>query len=388
MDATPSAHARLLRLERYLQQDPSNVALLGEACDAAMATGATELALAHIAAAEDLDSDRAAWTFRRARVCLVQRKLPEAAQLLDDLLAVADEHPGLVHDRAYVAFLEGDDVQARALLAPALEGPAGPEERAALQQLWLRATHRLGLVREGWAWAQEQRARGALAPEAQGVASLLAVDADDFLAARELADAALAGAAPPLEAVVARATVAMAERQWPQARRLLQRALQLREDDGRTWSMSAILHLQAGEFAQAQVHCERALQTMPEHVGTWHALGWARLLQRDVAAALQAFEGALARDRNFAESHGAVGLALLLLGRREEAERHLQLADRLDPRNVTAAYARAVLSGEAGDAQRVQSLAARLLDRPGFFGKQLNEDLSPVRGSPTLRLRP
>jgi tetratricopeptide (TPR) repeat protein len=247
------------------------------------------------------------------------------------------------------------------------------EDLQALQLLWLRATHALGLVQEARAWLGQAAPAGELPPALAAAASLLAVDADDFAAAKSLADAALAALPGQPEALVARATVALAEGDAAAARDLLLPALERNAEDGRTWATLGLASLQAQELVAAQRQLERAVALMPDHVGSWHALGWTRLLRHDLAGAGQAFEQALALDRNFAESHGGVGLVLALRGEHAAARRHLALAARLDPRNVTGGYAQALLAGEASDAQRLQQLAARLLDRPGFFDASLRE---------------
>jgi len=178
-----------------------------------------------------------------------------------------------------------------------------------------------------------------------------------------------------MEALVASATVALAEQQGLRAVELFERALRVNPEDGRARSGLGLAWLQLRELARARQHLEAALPRVPSHVGTWHALGWTRLLQGERAAALEAFRGALQQDRNFAESHGAVGLALALQGQSAEAARHLDLAERLDASGVTARYARALLEGEASDVVRLRTLARRLLDRPGFFGGRLTDSL-------------
>lgn len=380
--------ARAARLSRYLSEDPANPALLAEACDAALACGMQEEAAAHVATAEALGLDPAAWARRRAHLCIVQRRLDEAALLLLRLVAAQGEHPALVHDLAFVRLLQGQPQECRRLLAPWVDGQAAdaaaiaPDALEALQVLWLRASHRLHLLEEAWGWLQQQLARARLQPAARGVASLIAVDFDRFADALALADAALAARPLQVEALVARASVALAQRDTSQAARLLELALQCNPDDGRTWSALGLCSLQSHDLPLAQARLERALRGVPTHIGTWHALGWARLLQQDLAGALAAFQRALDLDRNFAESHGAVGLVLALAGDRAQAGRHLELAQRLDPANVTGRYARAVLAGEAGDLTRLMALAGRLLDRPGFGGGTLGDAVAAAIARP------
>jgi len=373
MDAgTPSVATRLGQLQAWLAEDPENPVLLADACDTAIAAGAHEDAQVHLATANRLRLDAADWGFRQARLCIARRELARGAALLQQLTATEGEHPVLVHDLAYVRLLQGDAQACCALAQPWLDQDIEPQTLAALQALWLRAMHMAGRVREAWDWVRQRRTK-TLPAQVRGVASLLAIDAEDFAAARKLAESALAVHPMQPEALVARATVALAEQQVEAARGWLAQALQANAEDGRTWSMLGLASLQAREFALAQAQLERAVQAMPGHIGSWHALGWARLVQQDGPGAQQAFEQALALDRNFAESHGALGLVLALRGERAAAARHLALAERLDPRNVSGRFAQALLRGEAGDAARLQALAHRLLDRPGFFGSNLRD---------------
>lgn len=377
MTEASSAATRLQRLAGYLEQDPQNVVLLADACDAAIACGEHERADAYIDQAERLGLDPAQWLFRRARVAIARRDLPQAAEVLERIRDIVGEHPVIAHDLAYVHLLQGDHEACRALIepwvAPERAASLPAEQLQALQLLWLRAMHRLHLLEEAMAWTRAQRTAGILQPAAAGAASLVALDVEDFAAARSLADAALSADPTQVEALVARGSVALAAGDNAQAMDLLQRALQRNPEDGRVWSALGMGSLQAQDLPMAQAQLERAVLHMPGHIGTWHALGWARLLQGNRAGALQAFREALELDRNFAESHGAVGLLLVLQGDAQAGQHHLDVADRLDPRNVTARYARALLAGEAGDPQAIEQLVRTLLDRPGFFGGSLGD---------------
>jgi Flp pilus assembly protein TadD len=139
--------------------------------------------------------------------------------------------------------------------------------------------------------------------------------------------------------------------------------------------MLGMASLQLREFAQARAQFSRASTLMPGHIGTWHGLGWSCLLLQDLPAALVAFQQALALDPAFAESQGAVGLALWQSGRQHEAEPHLARADRLDRSNVTGRYARALAVGMLQERDAVRELAMRLLDRPGVFGPRLSDEV-------------
>jgi tetratricopeptide (TPR) repeat protein len=123
----------------------------------------------------------------------------------------------------------------------------------------------------------------------------------------------------------------------------------------------AMADLLAGDLPTALAHFDNALATMPGHIGTWHGKAWAQLLSSDLPGAQRSFTSALDLDRNFAESHGGLAVALALLGRTEEALQHIERALRLDAFNLSGRYAQAILGGEIRDLESFQALAKRLL---------------------------
>ena len=131
------------------------------------------------------------------------------------------------------------------------------------------------------------------------------------------------------------------------------------------------------DLTTASLQFKRALAAMPEHIGTWHGLGWCCLQQGDGEAAIKAFRHALTLDHNFAESHGALGVALVRGGHIHEADIALRRAQKLDASSIAWQYGRAVLAGDAADPRQLNALAFRLLDRPGPFGDPLNEWVAP-----------
>jgi tetratricopeptide (TPR) repeat protein len=372
MSANPSpAATRLERLTTYLEQDPANPNLLAEVCDAAIACGQHERARHYVQTAKQLGFDSAQWMHRSARIAIATRELDQAVSLLEALREGTGEHPVLDHDLGYVLLLRGDFEDCLQLVQPWLARATslGPEELQALQVLWLRAVHRLERLEEALSWAREQDAAGMLQPAAKGAASLIAVDAEQLEFARQLANEALGADAVQVEALVARASVGLAAGEGAQhTTEPLQRALQQNPEDGRTWSLLAMISLKEQKLDLAASQLERAVQYTPDDIDAWHALGWTRLLRGDRDGALAAFRRALELDPEFAESHAAMGLMLLLSGDSVQAQQHLEVADRLDPANVTGQYARAMLSGEARDLTALQEVASRLLKQHGWVG--------------------
>lgn len=378
-DAVTRNGARLAQLERYLAEDPVNSALLADVFDEAIAAGRFDRATTHLQAAQEQGLENPGWISRAARLAIATGAWTHALEHLDRLHAKAGDHPAISHDVAFVRLRTGDFAACRSELEPWLRNaePRGVDLHTLgpLQVLWLRATHHMGQLEEATDWAKEQLAQGTLHPAAAGVAALIAIDLGEFVLARQLLQPTIDTGSSVAEGLLARASIAIAERDHDAAVTVLRQALELNPEEGRTWATLGMANLQARDFAQARVQFARATALMPGHVGTWHGLGWTCLLLHDLPAALSAFQQALAMDPAFGESHGAVGLTLLLAGRRDEAEPHLERADRLDRHNVTSRYARALLAGRAQDRAALRDLAARLLDRPGVFRPRLSDEV-------------
>jgi len=119
--------------------------------------------------------------------------------------------------------------------------------------------------------------------------------------------------------------------------------------------------LLAGDLPTALAYFDNALATMPGHIGTWHGKAWAQLLSSDLPGAQRSFTSALDLDRNFAESHGGLAVALAL--------QHIERALRLDAFNLSGRHAQAIFGVEIRDLESFQVLAKRLLRGTGWVAQ-------------------
>ena len=359
---------RLVRLEGYLQSDPANVSLLADAFDTAMHVGLYDVARRFVERAErlvdELPEQRAHWQFRRASLCMATHDDLEAERLLEDLVASGETHPAIACNMAQLSYRRAAYEEVLERLQPLLD----TTDESVIDQvrvLALRSWHRLGQVTQALEWFDTYVPGPGGVPAASatvmGIASLLALDAQRMADAKTWSEIALAGDDAQMEALVARASIALADDDSPLARQLFDRALRNNENDGRTWSGVAFADLLEMQLDLAETHFRRSLQTLSTHIGTWHGLAWTCLLQHKLEQAQAAFNTALEIDRNFAESHGGVAVVAALLGNRVASEESIARALRLDPQSLAARYAQAILDGEANDPQAMATLARRLL---------------------------
>lgn len=354
----------LLRLEGYLRQDPSNPSLLAEAFDVALRSGCTERAASHLEAGLRTGAEPLAWGLRQAHLLMSQHDWRAAQAQLQALRdhpeAPAELRLSAIHDEAYVAMRQGDYARGVTLLAPVVEAePSAPHP--AIQALWLRLLHHADDIDKAMQFAASWSTADSLAAEATGAASLAAFDYGDFASSKTWGQQALARMPSNLDALVALGSIALAEQQPDHALALLDKAHRQHPGDGRALSARALAKMSKGDLATARPDFELALRYMPDHVGTWHGLGWLAILQGALAEAKDVFEKALALDRNFAESHGGLAVVLAKMGNRAGAQAGIERALRLDRTCMSAHYAQAVLDGNAQDVDAVQRLASRLM---------------------------
>lgn len=106
-----------------------------------------------------------------------------------------------------------------------------------------------------------------------------------------------------------------------------------------------MISLAENDMPQTREQIEQELQHMPEHAGSWHVLAWIHLLQANLEEAGAAFERALSLDWNFAESHGGLAAIAAMKGDRATAEHLIEIAERLDPKCLSAKFAQHAAEG-------------------------------------------
>jgi tetratricopeptide (TPR) repeat protein len=214
---------------------------------------------------------------------------------------------------------------------------------------------------------------------ALGVKALALFDHGDHAQAMQAARQALSQDADQHEALLAAASINLAQQEFADARALLERGLHRHPQSGRALSAYGQVLMAADELPAATDVLAQATLAMPGHIGTWHALAWSQLLQGHVQRAEASYRAAYEIDRNFGDTHGGLALIDALAGRLDEAEAGVRRALRLDPNAVTARYAQAIIRREQGDDAQADALMAALVPEdalrrgmtPAEFGQRL-----------------
>jgi tetratricopeptide (TPR) repeat protein len=356
-----SAASTLQRLQEYLKADPGNWNLRAELFDTALAAGAADLARVQLDLALRDRPDDAAWRHREATLLLATRQYAQAQAALEALIAAGHDAPAIRYNLGFALFSQGRLDAASETLAPLL---ALPDDTGGIAWvLWLRCMHRLYRQQQALAAFAAEAERRAMPPDAWGVAALMAFDDERVGDARAWSERALQGRPDQLEGLVTRGSLALAVPDAAGAIRAFEAGLALNPSDGRTWSGLALARMLKIDLPGALQAFQKAVSTMPNHVGTWLAYGWCQLMTKDPRAARASFEEAMRLDRNVAETHGGLAVALARLGEEARAREEIEIALRLDPKNLSVRYAQTLLSGEAGDAEAFTRVARRVLSK-------------------------
>lgn len=356
--------SRHQKLAALLRQDPDNVLLIADAAEAALAEANFASVEEHIAAGVGLEGATKAWRFREASLRIAQRRLTDAVALLEALRDSSPADVSLDHNLAYVRFLEGRYADCTGLLQPWLDGTRTIELQALgpVAALWLRALHHEGELARAWAWV-ERHANNLPTPEVAGIASLIALDLDNEVAAEKLARSVLRVEPSQLEASIVAATIATARGEGTRAATLLGHAMERHPHQARAWSTLGFAELAGSNHAEAQRHFRKALDFAPADSGSWLGLGWSEVLGRNLEAAQLAFERALEAGADPADAHGAMAVVLALRGEERKGEEQVKLAIQLGGDGMTTKFAQAVLGGSRADMSNVQMLARQILKR-------------------------
>jgi Flp pilus assembly protein TadD len=221
---------------------------------------------------------------------------------------------------------------------------------------------------------------------ALGVRALGLLDAGHLPAAQAAATDCLVLYPDQHEALLASATVHLWTGNPALAGEQYQRALMRFPNSGRALSGMGQVLAMAGQLEQAEATLRHAVRTMPDHIGTWHALGWVQLLQGELPAARNSYQAAYDLDRNFAESHGGLAVVAFFEECFEEGEAGMKRALKLDPNCVSGRYAKTLWLHHTGQAEASDVLFAELMEQgalPGIDRLQASQAAARLRARAT-----
>lgn len=357
-----STQERLARLLHYRAQDPSNFLL-------AVDTAALHLALGQIAEARTVAEEAIALSPDMPQGyallglgAMHDHRYEAAVAALEHAIRLGDDAPAVLYHHAYALTLLGRFADARESAAAAAKFAA---EYPFAPALYIRVLHHLGEVEAAIAYGEELGAAGVSAPRVQGMLSTLYMDDENFEKARAAAQAALASDDNDLDAHTTAGLLALGDLDGRVAAAAFERVLAVQGDNGRAMLGHGLGQMLGGDLKSATEIFRQTVRTthMREHLGSWQALAWCQVLQKDADGAERTLQEALEIDRTFSETHGMLAVVALMRGDVETATQAIKRANGLDRENYSGEFAQSVLEGMSGNPEEARQLMDHMLTR-------------------------
>lgn len=358
---------RYAKYQSYLKLDTENIKLISDLFDLSLQLAELEHTQTYLQSLIRLAPFALSTLHRKASLAMRMQNYELAAQELSTLVQLEPEAGALWHDLAYCHLMSKNYPACGEVLNQVdqmrLLDTVDEQCRAALQVLSLRYMHLTQKHSQAIAAAIKWQESGTLSARAAGVASLIAFDNEELQLASQWAKLGQQQLPPEDEAIMTEASLALMRQDTEYADACLSVLLNNRPHDGRVASMAGISAMYQRNLPKAQHYLQQATAWMSQHIGSWLALGWVCYGQTDLRGAEQAFDQALALDRNFAESHGALAVIYASSARVEQAQVEIKLALGLEATNAAAQYAKLILSGQAQNQELISAIVERTLQK-------------------------
>lgn len=370
MMSSTAEHAlpsRLKSLLGFLNRDPDNRPLIADAAAAAFDAELYDLAAQLLEQYAALDALPERLLNLKGLVALARQDPEGAVAIFEQLRARGAEDPALRFNLAWARAMTGAWREALALLddATLTASPRAPS-------LKIHVMHHLAMYDDALDAGAELAKRFPGDQALMGALATLALDAQKVDLARVYA----AQAAQAPEGAAALGFLALGDHDDGRALALFDEALAAQPANPRAWIGKGLGLLATGKVGEGSQALDRGAEMFGDHIGSWIASGWAHFARGDNAAARRSFERALAIDANFSECHGGIAVMDVFDGRIAEAERHCEIALRLDRQCFGAAFARTLLLAAAGRPELAQKVRDKALSTPvGLHGETIAEML-------------
>lgn len=365
---------RLQRLLGYLDGDPTNVALLADAANAALDESQPETAAELLERYAALAPLPPGLLNAKGLAAMRSGRYDQASAAFAALRDGGHDHPVVRFNLAWLSAVEGDFARVVELVdGNVVEAvPRGAT-------LKVQALHHLGDLDGALEFGRAMLERLPHDDALLGAVSVVAMDADEYAFAAKLAGQAKGGS----DALTTRGLVALNEDDAPRALALFDQVLTGHKAAPRAWIGRGLGLLVTGDIDGAARSLEKGAEIFGDHLGSWIAAGWAQFLRGDLIAARRNFETALEHDENFAETHGALAVVDLAEGHIDSTKRRTDIALRLDKDCFGAALAKIMLLQMQGKPELAARIRDRALNLPaGVDGKTLAQAISGFGLSP------
>ena len=363
---------QIQRFEGFLKHDPNNLRLLFDLAQKYYAVGRLDDANALIERCISLSPEQVQFRHFQGSIFLAMNRGDLAIQSYEWLLEKGIDDDVTRYNLAYALFKEQQYDGAISLL----EKVSAPQVATLAPTLLGRALHHTGNLQKAISVLQSFLLLQPDHTEAKGLLSLIYLDAGDNEHAKLYAESAAVSDPPFCEAYITLASLAVESQIARDALSASQKAIEKHAKSGRARLCMGQAHMLDMNISDAAESFTLAVQYMPQHIGSWHALGWCLLLLNDVEQAREQFEQALRLDRNFGESHGGLAVVQVIQNELEEAERSIKRALRLNPMSFSALYAQSLLDEKKGNQSAAEKQMKDIFDAELAGGQNLKQLLA------------
>lgn len=363
----------LQRYQGFLQQDPNNPHLIAKLVDLQLQAGYFEDARVLLAHGLDHLPDEPGLLFRRATLALATGELECVVAVLNTLLSQGHSASAIYYNLAYAYLLQGNVELAK----HTLDVMEDNNDVAAIPERYLlrgRILHHLGDLDHALQVVLHYIETNSETAEAMGLLALLYFDKGESETAQQWAQKVLNVDANSHEALVTSGSLALEQQDIRNAGVFFSQVMENHPESGRACLGQGLVAMAQQNLQLAHEYLKKAVQFMPNHLGTWNTLAWCEIFLGDFKGAKATLDRAMSIDHNFAETHGTLAVIAVYEGRLEEAKRITKRALGLNPNSFAARYAQSLLLAQAGKEKMSAKLMEKILASEVEAGKGTIQD--------------
>jgi tetratricopeptide (TPR) repeat protein len=351
---------KLDRLAAMLNSDPSNRRLRVDCIDMALQMRRYEFAADLVEQGLAITPNDETLLFLKSNALIGCKNFADARTALGLLHTFDPLNLAIIQNLALCCYCMNDFAAARTHLESLYA--SGNRDLGVIRML-VSSCHHLSNMERAVEVADENKDRARGDAGLAGVFALVYLDDSRAADAAKFAALALRGQPNNIDALITDGTLRTSSGDIERAQQSYECVLTINPESGRALVGIGLLDMMRRDFVKAKTNLKKGLQHMPGHLGSWHALGWAHFVTGELDDAQKIFDHAMEMDRNFAETHGALGVIAAARGEVDKAEEYARVALKLDPENMSARVVESILAARGGDKARSQHAMSEMLGR-------------------------